>query len=116
MTSSPPTNPATSAKSNPNVKTISNPRRLLILSPTSQSISIIPPLLTSLTGTPIQNPPQQNTKSTPPDDASPNPETSPPTTTTTTTTFAGYTTHAPLSLSTKYYTAEIPLWVDEIPL
>ncbi|KAJ6069641.1 hypothetical protein N7499_011528 [Penicillium canescens] len=116
MASSPPTNPATSAKSTPNVKTISNPRRLLILSPTSQSISIIPPLLTSLTGTPIQNPPQQNTKTNPPDDASPNPETSPPTTTTTTTTFAGYTTHAPLSLSTKYYTAEIPLWVDEIPL
>ncbi|KAJ5317156.1 hypothetical protein PENANT_c029G05705 [Penicillium antarcticum] len=104
-------NPATSAKSNPKVKTISNPRRLLILSPTSQSISIIPPLLTSLTGTPIENPPQQDTKPTVPDNASPNTETPP-----TTTTFAGYTTHAPLSLSTKYYTAEVPLWVDEIPL
>ncbi|KAJ5776090.1 uncharacterized protein N7511_001101 [Penicillium nucicola] len=111
MPSPPPPNPSTSTKSKPKVKTISNPRRLLILSPTSQSISIIPPLLTSLTGTPIENPPQQDSKTTPPDDLSGTTETPP-----TTTTFAGYTTHAPLSLSTKYYTAEVPLWVDEIPL
>lgn len=30
--------------------------------------------------------------------------------------FAGYTTHSPLRLSTKYYTAEVPIWVDEVPL
>ncbi|KAJ5513105.1 hypothetical protein N7463_002657 [Penicillium fimorum] len=33
-----------------------------------------------------------------------------------TTTFAGYTTHSPLRLETKYYTTEVPVWVDEIPL
>jgi len=30
--------------------------------------------------------------------------------------FAGYTTHSPLQLSTKYYKAEVPIWVDEVPL
>ncbi|KAI2815968.1 hypothetical protein CBS115989_7180 [Aspergillus niger] len=35
---------------------------------------------------------------------------------TTITTFAGYTTHPPLHLSNKYYTADVPIWVDEIPL
>ncbi|KAJ6127307.1 hypothetical protein N7523_002919 [Penicillium sp. IBT 18751x] len=87
------------------VKTITNPRRLLILTPTTQSLTTIPPLLHSLTGIPITNPPQQEKE----------PE-SKETPTTQTTSFAGYTTHSPLRLSTKYYTAEIPLWVDEIPL
>jgi hypothetical protein len=32
---------------------VSNPRRLLILTPTSQSLAIIPPLLHSLTGVPV---------------------------------------------------------------
>ena len=32
-----------------------------------------------------------------------------------TSTFAGYTTHSPLRLQTKYYTAEVPIWVDEVP-
>ncbi|KAK2813377.1 hypothetical protein FQN50_000692 [Emmonsiellopsis sp. PD_5] len=30
-------------------------------------------------------------------------------------TFAGYTTHSPLRIETKYYTADIPIWVDELP-
>ncbi|KAJ5353765.1 Alpha/gamma-adaptin-binding protein p34, partial [Penicillium brevicompactum] len=32
------------------------------------------------------------------------------------TSFAGYTTHSPLRLETKYYSTEVPVWVDEIPL
>jgi len=31
------------------------------------------------------------------------------------TTFAGYTTHTPLTIENKYYKAEVPIWVDEIP-
>ncbi|KAJ9488369.1 hypothetical protein VN97_g4925, partial [Penicillium thymicola] len=55
--SAPASNPATSAK--PKVKNIPNPRRLLILTPTTQSLEIIPPLLHSLTGVPVVDPPQQ---------------------------------------------------------
>ncbi|KAM5446757.1 hypothetical protein MaudCBS49596_006363 [Microsporum audouinii] len=29
--------------------------------------------------------------------------------------FAGYTTHTPLQLNTKYYSTDIPIWVDEVP-
>jgi hypothetical protein len=29
--------------------------------------------------------------------------------------FAGYTSHTPLRIATKYYTADVPIWVDEIP-
>jgi hypothetical protein len=105
MTSPPASDPATSAK--PKAKNIPNPRRLLILTPTSHSLSIIPPLLHSLTGVPVLDPPQQPT--TPPQ-AEPSTEQPP------TTTFAGYTTHSPLRLETKYYTTEVPVWVDEIPL
>ncbi|KAJ5368719.1 uncharacterized protein N7496_008479 [Penicillium cataractarum] len=98
-------------------KHIANPRRLLILTPTSQSLSIIPPLLHSLTGVPVIDPPQHDSTSESPSQTPPQPSdnTSTPTTTTTTS-FAGYTTHSPLRLDTKYYSAEIPLWVDEIPL
>ncbi|KAJ5189657.1 Alpha/gamma-adaptin-binding protein p34 [Penicillium cf. griseofulvum] len=109
--SAPASNPATSAKSK--VKNIPNPRRLLILTPTSQSLAIIPPLLHSLTGVPVLDPPQQPAPS--PTQTTPQPTSSstppPPTTT-----FAGYTTHSPLRLETKYYTTEVPVWVDEIPL
>ncbi|KAL5358944.1 alpha and gamma adaptin binding protein p34-domain-containing protein [Aspergillus floccosus] len=66
---------------------IRNPRRLLILAPTSHSPSTIPPFLHTLTGVPV-----------------------------TAATFAGYTTHPPLRLQNKYYTADVPIWVDEIPL
>ncbi|GFF23483.1 hypothetical protein IFM58399_00308 [Aspergillus lentulus] len=68
---------------------IRNPRRLLILCPSSHSTSTIPSLLYSLTETPVADPPAS---------------------------FAGYTTHPPLRLTNKYYTADIPIWVDEIPL
>lgn len=96
---SPSTNPAaTIATATPKAKNIPNPRRLLILAPTTQSLSIIPPLLHSLTGVPV-------TDSPPPAD-----------TTSETPTFAGYTTHSPLRLETKYYNTEVPVWVDEIPL
>lgn len=91
----PPPNPS---KKQP--QTINNPRRLLILSPPSHSLSIIPPLLHTLTGTPITDPPQQQTSTS----AAPQPS------------FAGYTTHSPLRIETKYYTAEIPIWVDEVPI
>ncbi|CAI7581585.1 unnamed protein product [Penicillium discolor] len=102
--SAPASNPATSAK--PKVKNIPNPRRLLILTPTTQSLTIIPPLLHSLTGVPVVDPPQQ------PAPSSTSSSTPPPPTST----FAGYTTHSPLRLETKYYTTEVPVWVDEIPL
>ncbi|XHG01125.1 hypothetical protein AWENTII_004526 [Aspergillus wentii] len=80
---------------------IPNPQRLLILSPTSHSHSTIPPLLHSLTGVPVTNPPTA-TSSSSSTEAQP--------------TFAGYTTHPPLRLSTKYYKTDLPIWVDEIPL
>ncbi|KAJ5923480.1 hypothetical protein N7454_008725 [Penicillium verhagenii] len=107
--------PATPSK--PQVKQINNPRRLLILSPPTQSVSIIPPLLQDLTGVPVRDPPQQeqsraaatNSSSTPPKDGDPVPLD-------TATSFAGYTNHSPLRLNTKYYSAEIPIWVDEVPL
>ncbi|KAJ5927321.1 hypothetical protein N7516_009094 [Penicillium verrucosum] len=102
--SAPASNPATSAK--PKIKNIPNPRRLLILTPTTQSLAIIPPLLHSLTGVPVVDPPQQPAPS-PTSSSTPPPPTS---------TFAGYTTHSPLRLETKYYTTEVPVWVDEIPL
>ncbi|PYH96828.1 hypothetical protein BO71DRAFT_348436 [Aspergillus ellipticus CBS 707.79] len=123
---------------------IRNPRRLLILSPSSHSPSIIPPLLHSLTGIPVTTPPTTTTTTTT-TTAPPHPETDPKGTTTatlsdaetlapspsssvatlappptaaplSTTTFAGYTTHPPLHIKNRYYTADIPIWVDEIPL
>ncbi|KGO47700.1 Alpha/gamma-adaptin-binding protein p34 [Penicillium expansum] len=112
MTDSAPASiPATSAK--PKVKNIPNPRRLLILTPTSQSLTIIPPLLHSLTGVPVVDPPQQPAPS---PTATPSQPTSSSTSPPPTSTFAGYTTHSPLRLETKYYTTEVPVWVDEIPL
>ncbi|CAI7606717.1 unnamed protein product [Penicillium bialowiezense] len=95
MASSAPNPAAKTTK--PKAKTISNPRRLLILSPPTQSTTIIPPLLHSLTGVPVTNPPQPEETATEPS-------------------FAGYTTHSPLRLETKYYNAEVPVWVDEIPV
>jgi hypothetical protein len=68
---------------------IPTPRRLLVLSPSSHSPALIPPFLHSLTGSPV---------------ADPAPATS----------LAGYTTHAPFRIANRYYSAEIPIWVDEI--
>ncbi|OXV05429.1 hypothetical protein Egran_06803 [Elaphomyces granulatus] len=53
---------------------VSNPRRLLILSPTSHAQATVPALLQSLTGVPVSAP------------------------------------------QTKYYTANVPIWVDKISL
>ncbi|CAL5872413.1 uncharacterized protein PFLUO_LOCUS6677 [Penicillium psychrofluorescens] len=110
---------ASPAKPSKQVRHIANPRRLLILSPTSQSVSVIPPLLHSLTGVPVLDPPQKQTSSSSAADSPTPPQSSIDATapnTTTSTTFAGYTTHSPLKIQSKYYTAEIPVWVDEIPL
>ena len=84
---------------------ISSPRRLLILSPSTQSTSIIPPFLHSLTGAPVTDPPT-STPTTQGETTGEKPGTS----------FAGYTTHAPFSIRNKYYSAEVPVWVDEVPL
>ncbi|KAN0075794.1 Alpha and gamma adaptin binding protein p34 domain containing protein [Elaphomyces granulatus] len=99
-------------------KHVSNPRRLLILSPTSHAQATVPALLHSLTGFPVGAPPQ----TTPADNELPaageevQAEAEITTTTTTTVSFAGYTTHAPFRIETKYYTADVPIWVDEISL
>ncbi|GIK03325.1 hypothetical protein Aspvir_007394 [Aspergillus viridinutans] len=89
MASSPHPNSASQSKTTTTAPQIRNPRRLLILSPSSHSTSTIPSLLHSLTETPVADPPAS---------------------------FAGYTTHPPLRLTNRYYTADIPIWVDEIPL
>ncbi|KAL5001992.1 alpha and gamma adaptin binding protein p34-domain-containing protein [Aspergillus recurvatus] len=73
-------------------KQIRNPRRLLILSPSSQSQSLIPSLLKQLTG----HPPSETQIQTQ--------------------CFAGYTTHPPLRIENRYYAADVPVWVDEIPV
>ncbi|KAI5304770.1 hypothetical protein KEM56_005958 [Ascosphaera pollenicola] len=99
---------------------ISNPRRLLILAPDTDAHATIPPLLQRLTGSTVEIT-----------------ATTPATTTTTTTTtasetardgqdtdsslshtdsLAGYVSHPPLCIRTKYYSADIPIWVDEVPL
>lgn len=73
---------------------LSNPRRLFVLAPDTSSHALVPPFLQRLTGFPVQ-----------PDISGPNG----------TSTLAGYTTHPPLHISTKYYQADIPIWVDELP-
>ncbi|KAH8428318.1 adaptin-binding domain-containing protein [Aspergillus melleus] len=80
---------------------IPNPRRLLILSPSSHSPTTIPPFLHALTGTPVLEAPSTATATA---------------TSTTTPSFAGYTTHPPLQIRNRYYVAEVPVWVDEIAL
>ncbi|RAL16088.1 adaptin-binding domain-containing protein [Aspergillus homomorphus CBS 101889] len=127
-----------------NSRIIRNPRRLLILSPSSHSTTIIPPLLHTLTGAAVTEPPSTSVSTptatpaythetalsstttlvassassiaTATATASPPPATPTSPNTTTTTSFAGYTTHPPLPIQNRYYTAEIPIWVDEIPL
>ncbi|KAL4952066.1 hypothetical protein BDW69DRAFT_28502 [Aspergillus filifer] len=70
---------------------IRNPRRLLILSPSTHAQSLIPSLLKQLTG---HGPSETQLR---------------------TGSFAGYTTHPPLRIENRYYTAEVPVWVDEVP-
>ncbi|KAL4891055.1 alpha and gamma adaptin binding protein p34-domain-containing protein [Aspergillus ambiguus] len=74
-------------------------RRLLLLAPSSHASSI-PPFLLALTGHPVD--PAATSPS-----AAESTESSP---------LAGYTSHPPLQLQTKYYSAQVPIWVDEIPL
>ncbi|PGH06770.1 hypothetical protein GX51_02211 [Blastomyces parvus] len=93
---------------------ISNPRRLLILTPAPHSHNIVPPFLHSLTGVPVTNAPQATIAA----QSDGKTETVTPGSTgddVVTSTFAGYTTHSPLRIETKYYTADIPIWVDELP-
>ncbi|KAL4887109.1 hypothetical protein BJY04DRAFT_213069 [Aspergillus karnatakaensis] len=92
MTTKDPSEPTAPAKAKSTSKTtIRNPRRLLILSPSSQSLALIPSLLKTLTGHEANLPAQAQS-------------------------FAGYTTHPPLKIENRYYTAEVPIWVDEIPI
>ncbi|EFE39729.1 conserved hypothetical protein [Trichophyton verrucosum HKI 0517] len=98
------------------VKHILNPRRLLILAPSTESHAVIPPFLTRLTGQlPVLPSRQSDTKQADRDatidisDVASTSTTPPPAS------FAGYTAHTPLQLNTTYYSAEIPLWVDEVP-
>ncbi|KAI9367321.1 hypothetical protein BJX61DRAFT_316452 [Aspergillus egyptiacus] len=83
--------PIPAGKAKAKAEPIRNPRRLLILSPSSHSLSLIPSLLKTLTGNPVAETQSQLQ------------------------TFAGYTTHPPLRIENRYYTAEVPIWVDEIP-
>lgn len=105
----------TAGPSKPPAKNIPNPRRLLILTPPTQSPTIIPPLLHSLSGVPVTETPQTqpSTESSEKKNSEPGTETE---TASPQPSFAGYTTHSPLRLNTKYYRAEVPIWVDEVPL
>ncbi|WEW61719.1 hypothetical protein PRK78_007213 [Emydomyces testavorans] len=86
---------------------ISNPQRLLILTPNTHSQNTVPSFLQSLTGVAVS---PQELYDGPASKEDESQETQAQTT------FAGYTTHAPLQLTTKYYSADIPIWVDEIPI
>ncbi|KAI9035521.1 adaptin-binding domain-containing protein [Aspergillus affinis] len=94
---------------------IPNPRRLLILSPSSHSPTTIPPFLHALTGTPVLEAPSTSTTTSTATSSAPSNEAT-TTTTTTQPSFAGYTTHPPLQIRNRYYVAEVPVWVDEIAL
>ncbi|KAK2871934.1 hypothetical protein FQN49_002693 [Arthroderma sp. PD_2] len=103
-----------SGKANNNAKHIRNPRRLLILAPSTESQAIIPPFLLRLTGHAAIPPSSQSDSKQRNSDAT-NDTSGVASTTPPPASFAGYTTHAPLQLNTKYYSTEIPIWVDEVP-
>lgn len=73
---------------------VANPRRLFLLVPNTSAHALVPPFLLRLTGSSVQ-----------PNLSEPNDTSS----------LAGYTTHPPLHISTKYYQADVPIWVDELP-
>ena len=98
------------SRSKPSSSVIQNPRRLFIISANSHSLSTVPDLLYSLTGTPVGDLPQDTTDNNTNDNSTSSPTTS------SQSTFAGYTSHPPLPIRTKYYNADVPIWVDEIPL
>ncbi|KAN0070319.1 hypothetical protein V8E54_011900 [Elaphomyces granulatus] len=89
---------------------VSNPRRLLILSPTSHAQATVPALLHSLTGLPVSAPPQTtptgNKLPAAREEVQVGAEAE-----ITTVSFAGYTTHAPFRVETKYYTVDVPIWL-----
>lgn len=89
---------------------IPHPRRLLILTPTTHSPSLIPPFLHSLTGTPVSAASPNDPGDSPAESADGNAKGGRGGG------FAGYTTHPPLALKNRYYSAEVPVWVDEIPI
>ncbi|KAI5293186.1 hypothetical protein KEM52_005760 [Ascosphaera acerosa] len=86
------------------IRTISAPRRLLILAPDVDARAVIPSLLLRLTGTPVAPSECEGgvIDNHQPSDCG--------------TSFAGYVSHPPLRLRTKYYSADVPIWVDELPL
>ncbi|EXJ63381.1 uncharacterized protein A1O5_11430 [Cladophialophora psammophila CBS 110553] len=77
--------------SNPSSPTKPSSFRLLILSPSPRDPASIPPLRSFL---------EAITGSKPSDDIA---------------SFAGYTSHSPLRLRTKYYSADVGIWCDELP-
>ncbi|OJD11991.1 hypothetical protein AJ78_07349 [Emergomyces pasteurianus Ep9510] len=93
---------------------ISSPHRLLILTPAPQSHTIIPPFLHTLTGVAVAHAPQA-TNAAQSDVEADSITLASSDTGAVTSTFAGYTTHSPLRIETKYYSADIPIWVDELP-
>ncbi|QKX64205.1 uncharacterized protein TRUGW13939_11378 [Talaromyces rugulosus] len=125
-------------------KTISNPRRLLILTPTTAAgtaastatttdtytaadkapaanavptidpVTTIPPLLSALTGESINEDNLQHEIPIESVETDTNNNNNNKNERKTKTSFAGYTTHAPLRIETRYYTADVPIWVDEI--
>ncbi|KAK2755057.1 hypothetical protein FQN54_006585 [Arachnomyces sp. PD_36] len=115
--------PDTATEDTPQPPQTSNPRRLLILSTAHHSSAIIPPFLHTLTGTPVTSlPPAQPAHSSDPTNTTRPKDTDTETEIdlstpipAPTSSFAGYTTHSPLPLQTKYYKADIPIWVDEVP-
>ncbi|EZF32269.1 hypothetical protein H109_01909 [Trichophyton interdigitale MR816] len=103
-------------KARSKTKHILNPRRLLILAPSTESHAVIPPFLTRLTGQPPVLPSRQlDTKQADSDATTDISDVASTSTTPPPASFAGYTAHTPLQLNTKYYSADIPLWVDEVP-
>ncbi|KZZ94465.1 Alpha/gamma-adaptin-binding protein p34 [Ascosphaera apis ARSEF 7405] len=113
-------------------RSISNPRRLLILAPDTDAHATVPLLLHELTGHAVQLTSAAAATTTTTTTTAPP---TPPSATVDgnghatkqdeqdkdhpvlfTDSLAGYVSHPPLRIRTKYYSADIPIWVDEVPL
>ncbi|KAI5286676.1 hypothetical protein KEM54_006600 [Ascosphaera aggregata] len=101
---------------------IRRPRRLLVLTPDTDAHTTIPPLLQWLTGHAVQKLgttaaelPSQN-RSQDECNAANQDEVKNHRVPLFTDSYAGYVSHPPLCIRTKFYSADIPIWVDEIPL
>ncbi|PGH17608.1 hypothetical protein AJ79_00969 [Helicocarpus griseus UAMH5409] len=113
-----PSPPSQQEKTPNDIKTatrILTPRRLLILTPASQSHAIVPPFLHSLTGVAVTHAPQAPNSAQLDENVGSINHAAAEGDSGLISTFAGYTTHSPLRIETKYYTADIPIWVDELP-